>query len=469
MNEFKKVKAAYPLAILSLILLCNPNVGMVDVLPDFIACFILAGLLKPGIDRAPYFAEARAALIRLGWLNVSKIAGLLLVGYSRMKNAFGNDTSVVVVTVFTAVELMLAVSATSAVFNALFGLGERTDMNATVRPVGRTAADTLPTLTYIFFGIKSILNAIPSFFLLTRVSEDGVVSTVAKGYSLALVGTVIIVLVCGIIWCVKIAKYACAIHKEGAFYPSVYSLSSEDNEARIRLCHKCAKLKSALTLFLVATVALIDVRFDNVSGIDLLPDLIFGIIAVIAIARLYRHLTYNVARVLPFGAAYIILSAIAYVIESSFLYEHGYSALLGDASHSIYTPVEVSAVLELGAFIAFVIMIGRVLTDFVYQNTALPPSDERYSRADKDHHRSLKRRIVGYAAMLITVGVMRCVTVFTNGYVKLVLNQQATATISSTLPWMGALTTAITVVLIVYAYFLFSSIKEDVEIKYGIE
>ena len=467
--EKKISRAAYPLAILSLILLCNPNVGMVDILPDFIACFILASLLKPGLDRAPYFAEARRALIRLGWLNVGKIAGLLLVGYSRMNNAFGNDTSVVLITVFAAAELMLGISATIAVFNALFGLGERTSVNATITQNCKTPVSQLPTLTCVFIGIKAILNAIPSFFLLTRVNDDGIVSTVARGYSFALIGSIIVVLLYGIVWCAKITKYVSGIHSEGIFYQSIYTLSNDDNEARIRAKHSCEKVKTSLTLFFAATVALLDVRFDNVSGIDLLPDFIFGVIAIIAILRLRKNLTLNVTRALPFGAAYVILSGLAYVVESSFLYEHGYSALLGGDTEAIYTSVEISATLELLSLIAFAIVIGRVISDFVYQNTALPPSDERYSRADKDFHRALKLRTGGLVAMIITVGVMRCITVFANGYVRLVLNQQAMATVTSALPWMGALTTAITVVLIIYAYFLISTLKEEMNLKYGIE
>ena len=54
-----------------------------------------------------------------------------------------------------------------------------------------------------------------------------------------------------------------------------------------------------------------------------------------------------------------------------------------------------------------------------------------------------------------------------NGYAHLVLNQQATATVSSALPWMGAAATAVVVVLIAFSYVIFSALKEDVDMKYG--
>ncbi len=468
MKERKKIRAAYPLAILSLILLCNPNVGVVDILPDFIAYFILARLLLPGTERAPYFMEAKKALVRLGWLNIAKIGGLLLIGYSRMQNSFGNDTAVVVVTVFAAAELVLCISATRAVFGALFGLGERTDMNATITDVGKTRVGTLPTLTYAFFALKQVLNVIPNFFLLTRISSDGVISTIAKGYSFALVLSTVIVLACGIVWCVKLIKYVKAIHKEGQFYSSIYVLSGRENEARIATRHECAKIKGAFTLLFAAAITLIDIKFDNTDGINLLPNFIFGIIAMIAILKLYRATPRGVGAALVSCAAYTVASLEAFVMESCFLYNYGYSALLNKGvAHSVYNAVEVLSVIELISLIIFAVSLGRMLISFAYENTAIPPRDARYSRADADYHRSIKRRIIALVTMIITVGVARCVVVYSNGFARLILNQQATATVSSALPWMSAVVTAAVVLVIGFSYYLFSAIKEDVDMKYG--
>lgn len=468
MKEQKKIRAAYPLAILSLILLCNPNVGVVDILPDFIACFILAKLFSPGTERAPYFMEAKRALVRLGWLNVGKIGGLLLIGYSRMQNSFGNDTAVVVVTVFSAAELVLSISATRAIFGALFGLGERTDMSATITDIGRIRVSTLPTLTYAFFATKATLNVIPNFFLLTRISEDGVVSTVARGYALALVAATVIVLAFGIVWCIKISKYAKAIHKEGQFYVSIYMLSGSDNERRILTRQRCQRMKVGLTLLFAAAITLIDIKFDNTGGINLAPNFIFGIVAMIAIFKLRHSASRGVCAALVSCTAYTVASLESFVMESYFLYNYGYSALLGKgAAHTVYNAVEVLSVIELATFAALAISLGVLLISFVYENTAIPPSDERYSRMDKDYHLSIKRRIIAFVTMLIAVGVARCVVVYSNGFARLILNQQATATVSSALPWMSAVVTAAVVLLIGFSYYLFSTIKEDVDMKYG--
>lgn len=464
----KGVRAAYPLAIISIIFLCTPNVGIIDLLPDFIACFILARLISSGTERAPYFTEARQALTRLGWLSVAKIGGLLAIGYSRMQNAFGNDTSVVVVTVFSVAELILCISATTAIFNALFGLGERTDMSASIAALGKIPSASLPLITYAFFAAKAILGVIPSFFLLTRVDENGVISTVSRGYAPALVITTILVLICGIAWCVVMIKYLNAIHKEGQFYNSIFMLSGVENEDRIKRMRKADKTKGALSLFFIASIMLIDVKFDNTGEVNLLPNIIFGIITIIAICRLRTSVTRRIHTAVTIGGIYCAVSLVSYLAESYFLYNYGYSALLDDGvAHTVYNAVEILSVLEFVMLIALAVSVGRLLVAFTYENTAIPPSDERYSRADKDFHGAIKNRIIAYVALTVAVGLTRCACTISNGFARLVLNQQATATVSSALPWMGALTTALTVLLIGFSYYLFTLLKEEVDMKYG--
>ena len=73
----KKTKSrAYTGIIVALVFLFNPNISVIDILPDFVAYFILARTFLLASDCAPYFEEARVAFKRLGWLSFGKIFGL---------------------------------------------------------------------------------------------------------------------------------------------------------------------------------------------------------------------------------------------------------------------------------------------------------------------------------------------------------------------------------------------------------
>ena len=87
----QKAKKTYSLLIFAAILLFNPNVNVIDPLPDFIAYFIIARLLIFAENDAPYFAEARSAFLRLGYLNLAKLPALLLIVSIRRVNTLDND------------------------------------------------------------------------------------------------------------------------------------------------------------------------------------------------------------------------------------------------------------------------------------------------------------------------------------------------------------------------------------------
>ena len=67
-------RICYAKITLSLILLFNISLGVLDLLFDFVAYFILASQLKEAARRATYFAEATDALRKLALLNLLSIS-----------------------------------------------------------------------------------------------------------------------------------------------------------------------------------------------------------------------------------------------------------------------------------------------------------------------------------------------------------------------------------------------------------
>ena len=67
----------------ALVLLCNPNIHVIDILPDFIAYFIIFSLLSEAADLAPHFAQARDSAKKLALIGLFKIpAAFLLYSYT---------------------------------------------------------------------------------------------------------------------------------------------------------------------------------------------------------------------------------------------------------------------------------------------------------------------------------------------------------------------------------------------------
>ena len=128
-------KKFYSLLIFSLVFLLNPNINVIDVMPDFISWFILARLFERAADSAPYFEEARAGFIKLGYINLAKIIGLLIIFFVKSRDTSDNNIFALVSLSFAAVELLYLFPTVKNIFLALFHLGERTEASALISPI----------------------------------------------------------------------------------------------------------------------------------------------------------------------------------------------------------------------------------------------------------------------------------------------------------------------------------------------
>ena len=467
----KPMKSAYALIIVSLLLLCNVNIGIIDILPDAIAYFMLAKVFFKASLQAPFFEEAREAFLKLGWINLAKLPALFVIAASRAENAFGNDTSVVISFIFCVLEIIFLIPAIKNIFAALFRLGERTDAASLIRPFGKRGAspEWLLVFTYIFMIGKCIFAAAPELFTLTRTSEDGFgLKTISIGYPITLVIAQAVGLVLGTIWLLNSIKYAKAVHNEGQFNYSLDVLVSYDPDNRFAVRRELRTVKLGLTLLTVAAFFTIDVNFDNTLGINLLPDFIYGVLLMVALGRLKQYLPENtLRRAYISGIAYTFLSAMFFGTETYFLYYFGYDELLRDGIASkVYLFVEATAAVQFIVLVIFLSCIASGICSFVYNHTGIPPSHERYSRADKDYHKGLCTRVNWYLAIGILTGAAKLIDVISRATVEMIFTQSSQVAYFPALEWMGLVVTACAVLLIGFSIYLFSTLKEECEMKY---
>ena len=122
-------KRFYSLLILSAVFLTNPNINIIDIMPDFVAWFILAKLFERAADSAPYFEEARSSFLKLAWINLAKVPAFFLMITIRSKDTLDNNVFALFSLSFCAIELVFLLPAIKNLFTALFHLGERTSAN----------------------------------------------------------------------------------------------------------------------------------------------------------------------------------------------------------------------------------------------------------------------------------------------------------------------------------------------------
>ncbi len=252
-------KKFYGLLTFSLVLLFNSNINLIDILPDFIAYFILAKLFERAADSAAYFEEARSGFVKLAWLNFAKIPAFILILLIRGGNAADNDVFALFSISFGVIEAILSIGAAKNIFAALFHLGDRTDAAATILPIESPickkralSPQAIKEYTYFFIICKSIIYWLPDMFLLTRITETGHIVTISTYYPYVLIIAQLLGTFVGAIWLMRIKKYAKAIYEEGEFTNALSKLASEDTSFKFTAKVKTRSINSLLTFVAAA-------------------------------------------------------------------------------------------------------------------------------------------------------------------------------------------------------------------------
>ena len=479
----RKAKEA-SLIVLALVFLFNPNIQVVDLLPDFVAYFILAHLLEKPALMAPYFDEARSASLKLALISLMKIPAFMLAVLIRSKNTLDNDVFPMLALIFATLEIIYGISFIKNISSAFFHLGERGSAAALITPFSLTKSgkremrpEDLRGFTVFFLVAKCLLYTVPEFLLLSRTADNGTITPapLSRFYPWTLIISLALGFIIGGIWLHRSKRYLKATLSEGEFTNSLNFLKNEGSDEEYLTRVKLRTTKRALILIAVATVFSFPMAFKETELINLFPSFIFSAFFIFALLKLKPHTQTSFKPSLISGAVFSALSVIAFGFSVSFLTKYDYLELGNklSSSHdkvmSSYIFVVITAALELLALIAFFVFAFRYLDSYIKENTGLSPKSERYSRTEREYHSELKKRLYIFFGIGLLTYVLKFIeiclylapkTSFSN------MDGVASPVTGSALPWFGVLITVSSALFIGYAIYFTRLLAEEVELKY---
>ncbi len=470
--ELNKKRVSFPLIILSLVILFNPTISIVDIFPDFIAYFIIAREIKRASFFAPYFYEARRAFIRLGIIDLFKLPALFIIAASRRADSYGYDSYAVASFAFGILNLIFLMSAVSNLFSALFRLGERTDMNSTLSPINLLgspmSAEAIRTITYIFAICKCFLFAIPDLFRLTTIDDFGSIQAVSPLYPYALSLCLLIGLIFGIFWLVIFIKYVALIHKEGRFDDAISSMCELDAEIRVRRDVWLNSIKGFVILLMVAPLFIIDVGFEGSDFINIIPDTILAVLYIAIAQRLgkFTGRKYNFSVLIP-AILFLISSAVFYAFETKFLYYEGYDTLkYTDAIPKSYLTVEIWSIISSLFLIVTIIMLAISEKRFILMHTG---QNEGNGYEAKKYHKRLFILNLAVMSLGILSAVAKCLEVLSHPYFKTAETASLELMIIPKYEWIGLICFVLYALYIGLNIYFASSLRDEVLMKYQTE
>ncbi len=474
----------YGALIACLIILINPNINTFDLLPDFIAWFMLAKIFTRAADSAAYFEEARVAFMRLGYISVAKIPALITVFAIRGLDSGDTDIFTLASVTFGVLELIFLIPAIKNIFEALFHLGQRTDAVSLISPfplkadkngksnTAMTVPESVRGLTYLFFICKTVLCVLPDMLLLSSITDRGPVIKSLKYYPIAFLISMTVTVALGVKWFTVMKKYILAVKDEGLFFSALDEVATSDSAERFERKRRMRSIYFALTLLAVSSFASFELIFVNLKSINILPRTIYGIFSVFAVLKLSQHAK---ATKLPLISSilYTVSATLSYILHVSFYSRYEILDLIYEKeARTAYLAFEISAALEFAALAFMLVCAGLLLRSFLLQNTGVAVTDARYGRAEKEYHKALIKRAFILVTFGISAGAARLVSVILNYDVQIMFSDitdeiASPAFGASALPWFGLVVVALTVIYIGYSIYYTSLLKDEVEMKYS--
>ncbi len=360
--------------------LFNPNITILDLLPDAVAYFLILYALRHLTSFVPYMQEAADAFRKLFYISLLKIPAFVLMATM----ATTRITITLFSLTFAVVELVFLFPAFRNLFEGLFYMGERFGCFAAIKaPSDGKKPEAVLLVTYVFLSAKAALSTLPDFFFLVeydKLSGEGFTLTAAQ-YGFILAFAFVTALVFGIIWLTYMLPYLRALKND----QGVKSLSLPLCENPTKWENQRLQLSSPFFLFSIAAIFSIDIKIDDhILFPDYLAAVAFLALAVLFFIQIKKRALPSLVTAVLYLAAAITATALRRRFAAEFT-----EADIGriEEATAAYRPYLITEILSSALFLTVFILLGICLVRFYHsampQATATLAVERRFCAEEK--------------------------------------------------------------------------------------
>lgn len=378
------------------VFLFNPNLNIVDILPDFIGYAIICASISKLADMNEDISTAHKGFTRALFVDVIKFVCIFVVFATSNPNE-QNTLLLLVSFVFAVVELFLLIPAFKALFSGITQLGYKFENRAILGRQGHISrknyTEKIAALTYGFLIVKVSAYVLPEFAVLSTHSYDELsgASFLYDYVGLLRFFAIVVGLIMGIVWLCRAASYFSRVSKDKIFTEALVDCYNKTVLPRESLFVKKA-VKLISLLFCVAAAMCIDFRMDS---FNIIIDTIAAIILIISAILTKKYVGKRSKTLLPF-VVYAVVSLVAVVFEYRFFNEYFYGAIYrNDEAFAAYRVMLAWSVADAVAFLLAVFgmanMIGAIIKD--HTGFAVPQNSVDVTDKIKKVHAELNKKV----------------------------------------------------------------------------
>lgn len=434
-NRKNRQNLGFGLVSAGFVFLFLPDLMLIDLLPDVIGYILIAVGLSHVAFLDDSVAEARKLFLRL-----SIVAALKPVALIGVFSASASEQPTMLLLLSFALSLfecIWLIPAYSNLAEGLLYLGTRLDSAAVFgdgnRRYKKSYTDTVFRFAKIFAVVKAVCAVCPE--LLSLAVDDSMQSyNYSYGFAtwmFRILG-MIVSLVFGIVWLVKIEKYFHRISADSAFVDGIterYRKEVLPNDALFAQ----RRVKLVLALLAVAASFSLDIYVGGNDGFSIIPDVLCAVGFVVAALLMKRYAGKLFAPSVTVCAVYGTVTAATWYLNYRFGQEYGsFAARVDEAANRFWKGLVVAAVVEALLFAAAVWLICLMLCRVVKACTGYTPHHAQgysFARVEETHKKLSKRLFVSAAfGTLAAVFIPVRVALFCPGRLELDLTGLASST-----------------------------------------
>lgn len=395
------------------LLLVNPIVHVVDLLPDFIGFFLIC----KGLQKLAYlhsgFSSAKDLFLRLAFVELIRCACIVFIPYT------SGSALVLFSFVFGVVELIFFIPALNYLFEGLEYAGMRYDGKSVFAKKERAKGKakeygpSLKRFTLVFYILRVVSTLLPELTELQLYEYRGTVDTLSVDYTrfkpmfYILLGFTVVVV--GVIWLVKLIRYFGRIRKDVGFIERLNEKYDTDIAVKTWI-FMGRRMKTILTLFLFAVVLSLGVYIEN---INLFPGILSAAVLSVAAVLMAGYSKFAYA-VLPFCGLRAVLSIVGLHLQRVYYIEDKFNATAveyveraADQYYQMSTFLIVENICAVISFLIFALALMKVVKKHLSE-TGIQNDTVQYNKANRDAEtaRSIGRKLLSNQIFMF----VNCVT-----------------------------------------------------------
>ncbi len=450
-----------------LFFLFNPNLNLVDLLPDAIGYgLIFYGILR--ISRADARFDAAGRYFK--WLFILELCKLPSLYVYALISENEQIWILILSLLFGILEAVFGLMAWKSFFEGINYFAQESETG------GREKWGTVRILTFVFTLVKPLFCILPDLTLLDddrygTVIDSGVLSLQTYRGAFTIIAA-LLVLAVGLVWLTMTFSYLRRVKREQAFVARLEACCEKYYREKKEVFYSF--LASMLSLLAAAALFCLELKAE---GYSLLPPMINGALFFLFFFLVRKHFDKWGKIGLAASGGWLVFSTVGWVLAFRFTDKY-YLEGVGDGfseniafqieNHfGVLEDLEIVALFVLLANIAFVLMLvalKRLFSQIIESYTGLPES----SLSERDQTEAMRMHDEA-ADRAVKAGLHRSLKPFFAVGILSALSSAAFPLLQIFVPVFFTIDLLIRILFVVLFFLFAGKLKEAVTVKGGIE